>query len=225
VPEIGILGGSFNPPHAGHLALARQAREELGLERVWLMPLHTPPHKPAGAGPGPEARLAMARLAVTGEPGVEVCEEEIRRGGPSYTADTLSAIHERHPEAELTFVVGADTALTLPSWREPERVLALARLAVARRADETGGTSEDEAEVLEALERIVASASTPADGTDDGRAGADVVFLDMAPVEASSTLARERVAAGEPTDGLLAPSVREYIDRHGFYRATPEAHR
>ena len=204
MPEIGILGGSFNPPHAGHLALARHARDELGLQRVWLMPVHTPPHKPAGADPGPEERLAMVRLAVAGEPGIDVCEEEIRRGGPSYTADTLTAIHERHPEAQLTFVVGADTALTLPSWREPGRVLALARLAVARRA----GEAHDVAELLGALERV------PGDA-------ADVVFLDMAPVEASSTLARERTAAGEPTDGLLAPAVREYVDRHGLYRSRP----
>ncbi|HXB15175.1 MAG TPA: nicotinate (nicotinamide) nucleotide adenylyltransferase [Solirubrobacteraceae bacterium] len=213
MPEIGILGGSFNPPHAGHLALARHARDELGLERVWLMPVHTPPHKPAGADPGPEQRLAMARLAVAGEPGIDVCEEEIRRGGPSYTADTLSAIHERHPEAQLTFVVGADTALTLPSWREPERVLALARLAVARRA----GGADGGAGVLEAVEDLAPPGSRRAGETDG--AGADVVFLEMAPVEASSTLARERIAAGEPTDGLLAPAVREYIDRHGFYRA------
>jgi nicotinate-nucleotide adenylyltransferase len=209
VPAIGVLGGSFDPPHAGHVALARHARDELGLDRVWLMPVHTPPHKAAGADPSPDQRLAMARLAVSGDRGLGVCDEEVRRGGPSYTADTLGAIHERHPEAQLTFIVGADTAQTLPSWREPERVLALARLAVARRP----GGGSDGAQVLDAVARAAHSVAP------------DVVFLDMAPVEASSTLARERIAAGESTEGLLAPAVREYIDEHGLYRSGTGAHR
>jgi len=215
VPAIGILGGSFNPPHTGHLALARHARDELGLDEVWLMPLHTP-HKPAAAGPGPEQRLEMCRLATAGEPGIAACGMEVRRGGPSYTADTLSEIHASHPEAELTFVMGADTALTLPGWRDPERVLELARLAVARRAGggagdpgrpvAEDGRSEDGTSVLEALEGI-------------GGAEPRVVFLEMAPVEASSSLARRRLAAGEDTGALLAPAVQGYIEDNGLYRA------
>jgi nicotinate-nucleotide adenylyltransferase len=201
VTAIGILGGTFNPPHAGHLALARHARDELGLDEVWLMPLHTPPHKPIAPDPGPEHRLEMTRLACAGEDRIGASELEVRRGGTSYTVDTLSEIHASDPEAELTFVVGADTALTLPSWRSPERVLALARLAVARRA---GGPPSDGASALDAIGSIAG-------------ADADLVFLEMAPVEASSTLARERLAAGESTAGLLAPAVREYIDRNGLY--------
>jgi nicotinate-nucleotide adenylyltransferase len=201
VPAIGILGGTFNPPHAGHVALARHARAELGLERLWLMPLHTPPHKPAGEDPGPEHRLEMCRLAVEGEEGIAACGLEVRRAGPSYTADTLSEIHASHPEAELTFVMGADTALTLPRWRDPGRVLDLARLAVAHRA---GGAPSDSASVLDALGGI--------DGADPR-----VVFLEMAPIEASSSLARERLAAGESTDGLLRSEVRAYIERNGLY--------
>jgi nicotinate-nucleotide adenylyltransferase len=112
--------------------------------------------------------------------------------------------------------VGADTALTLPAWRDPERVLALARLAVARRQ----GT--DGAAVLDAIGTI---APVALDGKDlDGQA-ARVVFLEMDPLEASSTLARERVAAGGTTEGLLAPAVREYIDRNGLYGAVAEAAR
>lgn len=201
---IGILGGSFSPPHDGHIALARHAREELGLERVWLMPLHTPPHKPAGEDPGPEQRLEMCRLAAEGEPGIEVCGLEVRRGGPSYTADTLSEIHASHPEAELTFVMGADTALTLPGWRDPGRVLDLARLAVARRPGSDG------ASVLDALAQI-------------GGADPRVVFLEMPPIGASSSLARERLAAGEDTAGLLAPAVRAYIERNRLYGAAAGA--
>ena len=203
MPSIGILGGSFNPPHAGHLALARHAREELGLEQLWLMPLHTPPHKAAGEDPGPERRLEMCRLASAGEEGIDACGLEVRRAGPSYTADTLQEIHASHPEAELTFVMGADTALTLPSWREPGRVLELARLAVARRPGSDG------AMVLDTLRGI-------------GGSEPRLVFLEMEPIEASSSLARERLAAGAPTDGLLAPEVRAYIERNGLYGVRAE---
>jgi nicotinate-nucleotide adenylyltransferase len=210
VARIGILGGSFNPPHLGHLALARHAREQLGLERVVLMPLHTPAHKPGGEDPGPEHRLEMCRLAAASEPGVDACALEIERGGPSYTADTLSEIHASHPEAELTFIVGADTARTLPSWRDPERVLALARLAVAPRP----GT--DGAEVLEALRGIVPAADR-AVGEARRSGSAEVVFLTGEPVAASSSLARERIASGRPVDDLLAGAVSAYVAEHGLY--------
>ncbi len=207
MPSLGILGGSFNPPHNGHLALAEDARRELALDRVLLMPLHTPPHKPGGEDPGPLHRLEMCRLAVAGTEGIEVSALEIERGGPSYTADTLSEVHASDPEAELTFIVGADTALTLPGWRRPERVLSLARLAVASRP------GSDEGAVLATLARI------PLDGRTGERASPQVVFLSMAPVEASSSLARERLAAGASTEGLLAPAVASYIAEQGLYGA------
>jgi nicotinate-nucleotide adenylyltransferase len=208
VPAIGILGGSFNPPHLGHLALARHAREELALERVLLMPLHTPPHKPGGEDPGTEQRLAMVRLAVAGEPGIEASALEIERGGPSYTADTLSEIHDGDPEAQLTFIVGADTALTIPSWRRPATVLELARLAVASRP------GSDRGQVLDALATVPMH---PVAGAPHARP--EVVFLSMDPIEASSSLARERIAAGEPVEGLLSPAVGRYIAEHGLYGA------
>ena len=203
--SLGILGGSFNPPHIGHVALARAAREELGLERVLLMPLHTSAHKPGGEDPGPEHRLQMCVLAAAGEPGVEASALEIERGGPSYTADTLEQIHADDPDAELTFIVGADTALTLPSWRRPEHVLGLARLAVA------GRQGSDGAQVLDALAGIpMASTGLPHERP-------EVVFLTMAPVAASSSLARERVAEGRDTGDLLAPAVAAYVAEHGLY--------
>jgi nicotinate-nucleotide adenylyltransferase len=212
VPALGILGGSFNPPHAGHIALARDAQAELGLDRVLLMPLHTPPHKPGGKDPGPEHRLAMTRLAAAGEPGVEVIPLEIERGGPSYTADTLKQIHDSEPEADLTFIVGADTALTLPDWRRPGTVLSLARLAVASRP------GSDRGQVLDMLGRV------PLEMGPNGvpREQPEIVFLAMGPVEASSTAARARIAAGEPLDGLLDPAVARYIAEHGLYRGGAE---
>jgi nicotinate-nucleotide adenylyltransferase len=206
LPCIGILGGTFNPPHLGHLALARQARDELGLERVVLMPVHTPPHKPAGIDPGPEHRLAMCRLAVAEEPGLSACGLELERAGPSYTADTLEQIHDRHPEAELTFIVGADTARTLPSWSRPRRVLELAELAVASRA------GSDRGEVNDAI--------TSLEG--EGLPAPRVHFLEMSPIEASSSSARERIASGDRAPAMLAARVSDYIAEHGLYRPVAE---
>jgi nicotinate-nucleotide adenylyltransferase len=205
VQTIGILGGTFNPPHRGHLALASHARSELSLERVLLMPAHSAPHKGDEEDPGPERRLEMCRLAVESEEekgeGLEACGLEIERGGPSYTVDTLRAIRQSDPEAELTFIVGADMARTLTSWREPRELVELARLAVAERED----AGRDD--VLRALAPL----------------GARVTFLGMPPLEVSSSQVRERVRAGEPIEGLVAPAVAEYIAEHGLYGATVAA--
>jgi nicotinate-nucleotide adenylyltransferase len=199
--SIGILGGTFNPPHRGHLALASHAQAELGLERVLLMPAHSAPHKGEEGDPGPERRLEMCRLAVDGEAGLEACALEIERGGPSYTVDTLRAIKQSDPEAELTFIVGADMARTLPAWREPRALVELARLAVAEREDAGRG------DVLRALDPL----------------GARVTFLAMGMLDVSSSRVRERVRKGDPIEDLVAPAVAEYIAAHGLYRATVAA--
>ncbi|HEY3865277.1 MAG TPA: nicotinate (nicotinamide) nucleotide adenylyltransferase [Solirubrobacteraceae bacterium] len=196
---IGILGGTFNPPHRGHLALARHAREKLGLGRVLLMPAHSAPHKGEDDDPGAERRLEMCRLAVGGEAGLEVCGLEVERGGPSYTVDTLRAIDASDPEAELTFILGADMARTLPAWREPRALVGLTRLAVAEREDTS---CED---VLRALVPL----------------GARVEFLGMPMFQVSSSIVRTRVRDGESIEGLVEPGVAEYIAAHGLYRAVP----
>ena len=203
--RIGILGGTFNPPHRGHLALARHALDELSLDEVLLMPVNTPPHKPGGEDPGPAHRLEMCRLAVAGEPAISACGLELERGGPSYTADTLKEIHDRHPEAELTFIVGADTARTLPGWHEPQRVLELAELAVAARA------GSDRVHVTDALERAAGSGPRPR-----------VRFLEMAPIEASSSSARSLIATGAQAQEMLGQEVAAYIAAHGLYRDAKE---
>ncbi len=148
VARIGILGGTFNPPHLGHVALARHARSELGLERVLIVPANIAPNKKpiARKDAGPEHRLAMCRLAVAEEPGVSVCALEIERGGVSYTVDTVQAIHDEHPDAELTLIVGADAARTLPGWREPARLLGIVRPSLWPSA--TSWTSRDTREAL-----------------------------------------------------------------------------
>jgi len=210
VANIGILGGTFNPPHLGHVALARRARAELDLERVLLMPASVAPNKPITAeDPGPEHRLAMCALAVADEPGLRSSGLEIDRGGVSYTVDTLQAIHDEHPDAELTLIVGADTARTLPNWREPARLLGMAQLAVAER-DELD--VEDVRETLETLSSTMAAAP--------GRGCASrMIPLRMSKIAVSSSAVRELIAAGRPVSELVGEAVAGYIAEHGLYGA------
>ena len=223
-PEsVGILGGTFNPPHLGHLALACHARDALELQRVLLMPAHTSPYKPAAPDPGPEHRLGMCRLLVRDTPGVSVCALEIERGGTSYTVDTLTAIHASHPDAELTFIVGADTASTLPAWREPARLLRLAGLAVAARA---GTTRAQVLAGVRAVHSRPTGAALEANGRSgagrDGRAGSERVrFLELPVIDVASSQARRRAAAGEAIDDLVGPDVARYVAEQGLYRALP----
>jgi nicotinate-nucleotide adenylyltransferase len=210
--SVGILGGTFNPPHLGHLALARHAREEFGLECVVLMPAGSPLHKPAAEDPGAECRLAMCRLVAQTVEGLSACALEVERGGPSYTVDTLRAIHASHPNAELTFIVGADTAATLASWREPVELLGLARLAVASRS------GSDREQVLNTVAGLA--------GEDAGareRLTSRVGFLTMDTIDVSSSSVRERAARGEPLEDLVGSAVAAYIAEHGLYSGAREA--
>jgi nicotinate-nucleotide adenylyltransferase len=210
--SLGILGGTFNPPHLGHLAVARHALQELALDQVLLVPAHTAPYKSdAEAGswdPGPEHRLRMCELAVAAEPMLAVCPVEIERGGLSYTVDTLRSIHASNPDAQLTFIVGADTAVTISSWREPAQLLEFAQLAVAARA----GAARQR--VLDALAPI---SDASADVGTVRKAVRGVRFLEMPVIEASSSLARRRVAAGEAVEDLVGPAVARYIAEHDLY--------
>ncbi|MHB1537732.1 MAG: nicotinate (nicotinamide) nucleotide adenylyltransferase [Solirubrobacteraceae bacterium] len=196
-----MLGGTFNPPHEGHLALARHALGELALERVLLVPSHTPPHKPTlGGAADPEQRLQMCRLAARGEEGVRVSACEVRRGGPSYAVDTLSEVHDANGDAELTLIMGADVALTLPTWRDPAALLRLARIAIAARE---GSTPDGVDALIAGIERE----------------GGHACRLAMPAVDVSSSLVRERAQAGLPLDGLVAERVASYIATHGLYSA------
>lgn len=211
--RLGILGGTFNPPHIGHLALARHARAELDLERVLLMPAFRAPNKPTvDADPGPAHRLAMCRLAVAREPGVEASALEIERGGTSYTVDTVQSIHDAHPDAELTLIVGADTARTLPGWREPARLLGMVGLAVAER-DET-----DAEDVRHALASTT-SATSAGPRSSPAMTSPALTPLRMARIAVSSSAVRELIAAGASVTELVGEAVAGYIAEHGLYRA------
>ncbi len=222
--RVGILGGTFNPPHAGHIALARNALKQLDLDEVLLMPANIAPNKPAsGDDPGAAHRLAMCRLSVAGEPCIQASELEIARGGVSYTVDTLSSIHDKEPESELTLILGADTARTLPGWREPERLLELAALAVAER----DGLGEEE---IKAAIGHLSHATTPPDARHGaGRGGVSQTLvpvprmLRMEKIPVSSSQVRGMVAAGRPVDELVGEAVAGYIAEHGLYRATATA--
>jgi nicotinate-nucleotide adenylyltransferase len=202
--RIGILGGMFNPPHLGHLALARAAASGLDLQRVLLTPVLIPPHKPARWDPGAEHRLRMCQLAVEDDPRLGICTLELERPGPSYTVDTLRSIHASDPDAELTLIVGADMAQTLVSWRGPREILKLARLAVAEREDKSCR------EVLDAL--------APLDGQER------TSFVSMPRLDISSSLVRRRLVAGEPIEELVGAKVAAYIAEHELYGRRPTAH-
>jgi nicotinate-nucleotide adenylyltransferase len=213
VRRAGILGGTFNPPHLGHLAVARRARAQLGLDRVLLIPAHMAAHKPAAEDPGPEHRLRMCGLLVEDAGGLSACALEIERGGRTYTVDTLQAIHASHPDAELTLIVGADTACTLPAWREPAKLLELADLAVAARA----GTGRRE--VLDTLLRLTGASG----GAPRAAKPAGLFFLDTPVIEISSSMARGLAARGEEIDELVGGAVARYIAERGLYRPRARA--
>ncbi len=195
--RLGILGGTFNPPHLGHLICAQEAQLELSLERVVLVPTRIPPHKSVVQEPGVEHRLALCRAAVRGDERLAVSDLEVGRDGPSYTVDTLEELKRQDPDNELFFIVGGDVAAGLPDWRAPERVLELATLAVAGRR----GTPR--AAVQGALDRLP--------GGERSR------FFKMPRIGVSSTCIRERVRAGAPIRYLVPPAVSAYIHEHGLY--------
>jgi nicotinate-nucleotide adenylyltransferase len=195
---IGVLGSAFNPPHLGHLALAQEALWQLGLGEVVLVPTGTAPHKRILEDPGRELRMAMTRLAAAEDQRLSVSSLEVDREGPSYTYETLEALAEERGDSDLVFVMGADAAVGLESWKEPERVVELASLAVARRA---GVSDADVHAVMRSL------------GC-DGRA----TMLEMPQFGVSSSAVRERAKQGRPLRYLVPEAVARFIEEKGLYR-------
>jgi nicotinate-nucleotide adenylyltransferase len=195
---IGVLGSAFNPPHLGHLALAQEALWQLGLDEVVLVPTGHAPHKRIADDPGREARMEMTRLAAADDDRFSVSALEVEREGPSYTYETLVALAEQRGDRELVFVMGADAAVGLESWRAPERVVELASLAVARRV---GVSDADVAEVMRSL------------GC-EGRA----TMLEMPQFGVSSSAVRERAKQGRPLRYLVPDAVAHFIEEKGIYR-------
>ncbi len=193
--RIGVLGGSFDPPHLGHLALAEWARVELGLSRVLFVPAGQPPHKARGSLTSARHRLAMTRKAVRGNAAFEVSDVEVRRGGPSYTVDTLRALAADLGRAKLVLLMGADMFATFSRWREPAAILAHSQVAVALRP----------------------GARRPRAGrwADTGHG---VTFLQNPGLEVSSTTLRARARAGLSLRYLVPDAVARHLERHALYR-------
>ena len=196
--RIGVFGGTFNPPHLGHLVCAQEAYVQLGLDLVILVPVFTPPHKPLEDDPGPEERLELCRLAVAGDERLAVSDVETSRPGPSYTVDTLQKLHANEPEHELFLILGGDVAARLPQWRAPEEVVTLATPAVVNRR----GTPRARA--------AAGLAALPGGGR--------AKFFSMPWIGVSSTMIRRRVKAGLPIRYLVPDAVAAYIDAKGMYR-------
>jgi nicotinate-nucleotide adenylyltransferase len=190
--RLGVFGGTFDPPHVGHLALAEWARERLKLDRVLFVPAGRPPHKDGKGISSPEARLAMTRLAVRGHPAFAVSALELGSGAPSYTVDTLRRLRRRHPGTRLYLLIGADSLGEFAAWRGPEAILRLATVAVAAR---------------------------PGSGRRRPRAPRGrLVALGNPVLDVSSSDLRARVRAGRSVRYLVPDAVARYIARRRLYR-------
>jgi nicotinate-nucleotide adenylyltransferase len=195
--RLGVFGGTFDPPHYGHLLLAEQARERLGLERVLWVPAGDPWRKAGTTITPAEHRLAMLRLALEGNDAFEISTIELDRAGPSYTVDTLATLHDEFPAHELIVLLGADALQDVPNWHEAPRLIGLALLGATARAGSQPSDAELEA-LLPGLSRRV-------------------VWFEMPRCDISATDLRERAAAGRSLRDLVPPAVEAYIHQHKLY--------
>ena len=189
--RIGVLGGTFDPIHRTHVAVAQAVIARVGLDRVFFVVSAAPPHKWGEVFASPEDRLAMVEAALRGEPAMEACRIELDRPGPSYTVDTLRELRAARPAAEFFFIMGYDALADFPGWHDPEGVLAQARLLAVRRP----GIDELNCPWLE------------------GRFE-EIPFSECG---LSSTEVRARLASGAPVDDVLSPGVVEWIEERGLY--------
>lgn len=190
--RIGVFGGTFDPIHRAHLEIARAALDAAGLDRVLFVVAARPPHKRGGPCAPAEHRYAMVERALDDEPAMAPCRVELDRPGPSYMADTLRDIQEEFPGAELFLIIGMDSLVDLPRWRNPDRILASARLLVAPRPGDWRIAAE--------LEGAYQS-------------------LPFRETMLSSTEVRDRIAAGGDLSDVLPPAVARYVEEHGLYDA------
>ena len=193
--RIGILGGTFDPPHFGHLRIAEAAIEELELDRIIFVPAGVPPHKQDHGVSAAQDRLAMLELALTGRPEFMISKIELGRHEPSYTLNTLRQFRGKHPEDTFYFIIGSDNICEMESWHHPEMIFQIARVAATGRP---GFTPE-------------------------GKFAAAVEYFKMKPVDISSTRIREKVKAGESISGMLPATVEQYIIERKLYRSDEQA--
>jgi nicotinate-nucleotide adenylyltransferase len=198
---VGILGGTFNPPHIGHLICAQEALVQLRLDTVVWVPAGAPPHREVEDDPGAKARFEMCELAVSGDERFSMSRVEIDREGPSYTADTLRTMRaDAADDDELFLILGGDQAASLRSWHEPEEVLTLATIAVAERSGWPRPAIGVRLSGLRGAERLV--------------------FFEMPRVDVSSSMVRRRAREGKPIRYLVADKVADYIGAQSLYAAS-----
>lgn len=195
--RVGIMGGAFDPVHLGHLLAAEAAREQYGLEEVWFMPSHIPPHKHQ-AGVSGKQRLEMVEAATRANPAFKPLDIELRRGGVSYTVDTIRELRREHPDLDLYFIIGADMVNYLPKWEGIEELTGMLRFIGLQRP---GSFLE-----LDALPDHIQQA---------------VHLADMPLVDISSSLVRKRLASGKSVRYMVPDEVHEYIVRSGLYGLQP----
>lgn len=200
--KTGILGGTFDPIHTGHLLLAEAAYEAAGLDRVILLPTGRSYFKDGTGVTDAQKRLAMVRIAARGNRHLEVLDIEVRRPGKTYTSDTLQELTKRFPEDELFYIIGADTLPQMEHWYQPQIVFQLARILVETRSDEAGSD-----EVKLSARRL------------REKYGADIRMLPVRNIEISSTEIRSRVREGRSIRYLVPREVEDYIEEQGLYLA------
>jgi nicotinate-nucleotide adenylyltransferase len=213
--RVGVFGGSFNPIHYGHLLLADDILEFLGLERILFVPAAAPPHKSAARLAPAADRAAMVRLAIAAHPGFAASDVELRRPGPSYTVDTLEALAASGDT--LFLIVGSETFLDLLSWRDPQRIARLARLVVVPRAASTFDPDSAAAQKVLREIRVEGGFAPVAAGTPVPARGVLVVHAASLPISASDL--RRRVREGRSLAYRVPEPVIQYIDAHRLYRA------
>jgi nicotinate-nucleotide adenylyltransferase len=210
VARTAVFGGSFNPIHLGHLLMADEMLERLALDRVVFVPAAAPPHKPATQLAPAEHRFEMVRLAVTGHPGFEVSDIELRRQGPSFTVDTVEAL--TRPGEELFLPVGSETFLDLLSWRTPRRIVELARLVVVPR---TGSAFDPESAAAQKVLREIGAEDFV--GPDDPATPTTVIVVHAASLPISSSDLRARACQGRSLAYRVPEAVAAYIRRQRLY--------
>jgi nicotinate-nucleotide adenylyltransferase len=219
--RVGVLGGTFDPIHYGHLDAAEAARATLELDEVLFIPAHDPPHKSQDPRASAFHRFAMVALAIQDCPGYRASDMELDREGASYTADTLRALHRRGFEpSRLFFILGADAFADIAAWREFPAILDLAHFVVVARP----GTTVDEALARTPALRTRARMSPPAGRNKDVDGGMGIYLVEARTRDVASTAVRARLAEGAPIDELVPRPVARHIVAHYLYGAVGERH-
>lgn len=199
--KIGVLGGTFDPIHIGHLLLGQWAKEEYGLDEVWFLPAGAPYFKEGKNITSAEERLKLTEIALKNREGMRVCDAEVKRGGRTYTYETIAELNGRYPEDRFYFIFGEDCLDTLATWREPEKILSGCELIAATRGS-------------------VSNIRTLWQKADDlmRRFGGTIHVLEFPAVEISSTLIRNRIREGKPIRDMVPDAVADHIEKHALYR-------